>query len=195
MITMIVGTSGSGKTTFANNHFGVENALVSVTTRPKREGELEGVDYYFISEDEYFQLQRNNSLGEQTYYAGNYYGITVIEIKEKARLPQSFAIVDVTGYQQLKTVCNTLGVDYQVVYLVIDKKEVKNRLVKRGDHALDIEKRLEQYDVDEQNNRVLYEDPRCIVINANQDEAGIIQQFNAATKNTTVGRTVKKGGR
>lgn len=43
MLTLIVGTSGSGKTTFAHTYFGKDNVIVTVTTRAKRPEELEGV--------------------------------------------------------------------------------------------------------------------------------------------------------
>lgn len=44
------------------------------TTRAPREGEISGVDYEFLSVDEYLELEKSGRLLESGYYEGNYYG-------------------------------------------------------------------------------------------------------------------------
>lgn len=59
MLLLLGGPSGSGKTTVANilqEKHGFSR-LVTVTTRPPREGEKNGVDYYFVSIDEFRSMQ------------------------------------------------------------------------------------------------------------------------------------------
>ena len=48
--------------------------LYSGTTRTPREGEVAGVDYEFLTVDEYLELERSGRLLESGYYEGNYYG-------------------------------------------------------------------------------------------------------------------------
>jgi len=67
LIYILIGPSGSGKTAIGNNSGLVE--LKSHTTRNKREGENEGNPYYFITEEEFFELDKV----EETEYNGNYY--------------------------------------------------------------------------------------------------------------------------
>ena len=177
MLTFIIGTSGSGKTTFANKYFGENNAVVSITTRPKRVGEVEGVDYYFVDESTFHELDSKGLLGEKTYYAGNYYGITKEELKNKAIQPNSFSLVDYHGYSQLVGIMDDMGISYQVLYFTIDEATVRERLTKRGDKPEDIERRMKQINVDEYNNRGLYNDPNCLIIDATGDIEDVYDKY------------------
>lgn len=77
-IFVFVGPSGAGKTTIAK----ALNmpAVLSVTTRPPREGEKEGRDYRFISEAKYMELRGADELLEDVNNYGFFYGITKTEI-------------------------------------------------------------------------------------------------------------------
>lgn len=78
-IFIIAGPSGSGKTTLAKNllkHPQLKDRLVksvSLTTRPKRSGEKEARDYFFISEKEFYRLRKSKKILEWTRYLGYYY--------------------------------------------------------------------------------------------------------------------------
>jgi len=77
--TMIIisSPSGAGKTTITKKLLELYDNIklsVSVTTRPKRAGETEGKDYFFVSKAEYNRLVRNNELLENAEVFGNYYG-------------------------------------------------------------------------------------------------------------------------
>jgi guanylate kinase len=79
LIFVISGPSGSGKTTLLQNlirskilkHKLVKS--VSFTTRPKRSGEREGRDYFFISDHEFKQRRKAKKILEWTRYLGYYY--------------------------------------------------------------------------------------------------------------------------
>jgi len=79
LIFIISGPSGSGKTTLVENLLGnkkVKSKLarpVSFTTRPKRSGEKDKKDYFFISEKQFNQEQKANKILEWTKYLGYYY--------------------------------------------------------------------------------------------------------------------------
>jgi guanylate kinase len=79
LIFIISGPSGSGKTTLAKNLLGnktLKNKLtrsISFTTRPRRSGEQDKKDYFFISEKRFKQEQKAQNLLEWTKYMGYYY--------------------------------------------------------------------------------------------------------------------------
>ncbi|MCM8780478.1 MAG: guanylate kinase [Candidatus Omnitrophica bacterium] len=79
LIFIISGPSGSGKTTLLKRLLKdrqLKNTLtrsVSFTTRPKRIGEKEGQDYFFISREEFRRLRRAQKILEWTEYLGYYY--------------------------------------------------------------------------------------------------------------------------
>ena len=78
--------SGAGKTTIVRHLMGLPGLRlafsVSATTRAKRDYEKDGVDYYFISADEFLQRARNGEFIEwEEVYSGQYYGTLKSEIE------------------------------------------------------------------------------------------------------------------
>jgi len=96
---IISGPSGSGKTSLMRQIMSSE--IVSVTTREPRNGEIEGVDYYFIDIDQFMALYHSGELVEYANNFGNYYGITKGEINKKLNNNHTFAIVTAHGKDQL----------------------------------------------------------------------------------------------
>ena len=69
--------SGAGKTTLAKKLISSDPRIslsVSVTTRQKREGEVDGKDYFFIDKEEYVRMQKENMLLEGAQVFDHYYG-------------------------------------------------------------------------------------------------------------------------
>lgn len=73
------------------------SCFVSTTTRSPRKGELEGVDYYFISNEESRRIEENDEFVELVSYNGNRYGITRKEITKKLSSGLAFLIVEPEG--------------------------------------------------------------------------------------------------
>ena len=73
---MVIGPSAVGKDTMINRlkskYPNVIYKLPSYTTRPKREGETHGVDYYFVTKEEFFQLRDDGELFGIQEYNGNW---------------------------------------------------------------------------------------------------------------------------
>lgn len=84
MILVLLGESGSGKTTLQKYISDKVNMkpIVSVTTRPKRKGEKNGIDYWFITQDEYNQKLNNKEFIEAAIYNNWCYGVTKNEIAD-----------------------------------------------------------------------------------------------------------------
>lgn len=86
-IIVISAPSGAGKGTIIkellNNDSKNRWLSVSATSREKRPGEKEGINYYYLTEDDFKDKINNNYFLEYTNYAGNYYGTPKEYIKEK----------------------------------------------------------------------------------------------------------------
>ena len=76
MLVIISGPSGSGKGTVVKQLDSKTNYAVStsITTRPPREGEVDGRDYFFCTPDQFIYMRDNNQLLEHARYCNNYYG-------------------------------------------------------------------------------------------------------------------------
>src|SRR5437868_14620097 len=84
-IIIITAPSGAGKTTITQyllKNIPQLSFSISATTRPKRGYEKEGVDYYFISPEEFRQKIQENEFAEwEMVYEGKYYGTLKAELE------------------------------------------------------------------------------------------------------------------
>lgn len=71
--------------------------LVSTTTRPPRKGEVEGVDYFFITDEESKIIEANNGFAELMEYNGYRYGVSKEEFSSKLTNGVAFLIVEPHG--------------------------------------------------------------------------------------------------
>ena len=72
---VLVGPSASGKSAIVKcltKKYGLVK-FITCTTRTIRVGEVDGVDYHFLTQDEFFKLYDNDEFIETVYYNGNYY--------------------------------------------------------------------------------------------------------------------------
>lgn len=134
---VISGPSGVGKGTICNKLINELNAWysVSTTTRSPREGEVEGVNYYFITKDEFENKIRNNEFLEYNLYNGNYYGtskeMVINKINEGINV---FSEIDVNGARNIKKIFP----DALLIYIAPPSMEVlKERLIGRGTESID----------------------------------------------------------
>jgi guanylate kinase len=77
LMLILSSPSGAGKTSIAHQILEEDPNLVlsvSVTTRPPRHGEVDGVDYHFVSSDKFEQMHRSNEFLESATVFGNRYG-------------------------------------------------------------------------------------------------------------------------
>ena len=98
--------SGGGKTSIAKNLLQGRDDLgysVSATTRPMRPGERDGVDYHFLSRDEFQRRQRAGEFLESASYAGHLYGTLRSEI-ERIIASGRHAVLDIEieGARQIR---------------------------------------------------------------------------------------------
>ena len=104
-LLVISGFSGVGKGTVAKKlveKYGY-SLSISATTRKPREGEVEGVNYFFLSEDEFKDLIENNGLLEYAVYNNCYYGTPIKGVNDAISNGKiCVLIIDVQGAENVK---------------------------------------------------------------------------------------------
>ncbi|CAL8901967.1 Guanylate kinase [Bacillus pumilus] len=149
-LIVVSGPSGSGKTSLMRQI--MKNEVVSFTTRKPRKGEIDGLDYNFISIEKFEELMEQSKLIEQVEYSGNYYGIDQEEFENKMSIGNAFVIVDSHGMLQIKQIypnCVTL-----FIYTPYD--QAYKQMIKRGDTLEKVEERLKTY-TEEIENKTCYD--------------------------------------
>ena len=140
---IISGPSGVGKGTICNVLLKELNAWysVSMTTRNIREGEIDGINYYFISKDEFKKRIDDGLLLEYNVYNDNYYGTPKDKVLEKLEEGVDVILeIEVNGARNIKKIFP----DTLLIYIAPPSMEIlKERLIGRGTEDLEtIEKRL-----------------------------------------------------
>lgn len=109
-LLVVTGPSGVGKGTIVGVVLDDIERLeksVSVTTRPKRASEIEGVDYFFRTQDEFFEMQRRGEFLEHAEFAGNYYGTPASWVTEKLESGIDVILeIEVQGAMQVREKCS-----------------------------------------------------------------------------------------
>ena len=131
IMVILSSPSGVGKTTLTKKiqqKYQSFKISVSHTTRPPRSNEVDGVDYFFVSKDEFKNLIKEEKFYEYAKIFDNYYG-TLKESVDKAILNNDIIFdIDWQGTKQLSKFTNLKLVK---IYLITDnKEELKKRLIK-----------------------------------------------------------------
>ncbi len=138
------GPSGVGKGTVLKAFLAEREHValsISATTRQPREGEENGVHYYFLSREEFEQRIENNLMLEYAQYNGNYYGTPKDKVDEALAKGKDIVLeIEVQGALKVKEQCpNAL----LVFVMPPSWQELRDRLTGRGtEDAETIEKRL-----------------------------------------------------
>lgn len=149
-ILFIVGESGSGKTHLQNrllDRFPREfNKVTSCTTRPKREGERDGIDYYFIKSPSAFEsMIRKGEFLQYDKFGGHYYGT----LKNEYNYQLGVSTFVCTPEGVIRTI-EALGIDnyrYFTVFFnitdgLLEKRGIEQERIHRGNIRRDF---MEKY--------------------------------------------------
>ncbi len=152
-VLMMMGASGCGKSTLErglNEDPGLFKKVISVTTRPIREGEVDGVDYYFVTNYEFDQLRAGDQMVQFTEFADNRYG----SLRAEYTTDHPFVTLVVVPYSAA-TFAPVLkekfeGINVLNIYFDISDERLRQNMRKRGDTEEMITERLAKDDLEEQ---------------------------------------------
>ena len=171
-LIVVSGPSGVGKKTIIKEYLKDHpNAVrcTSITTRDQRPDEVDGVDYYFVSHEEFNQLVRSNQMLEYGYYRRNGYGTirnAVEQLREKGR--NVILDIDVVGAMKVRTICP----DATLVFLVPPTwEELENRI---------------------HNSKFIPEDEIAERLDIAKEEILCVEQYDYVLINDTVEDTVRR---
>ena len=154
MLVILSGVAGAGKDTIKKELIKrMENveSLPSFTSRPIREGDVEGGTYHFVSREEFEKMIENEEFYEYDIHHNQYYGTSRKLLNDKIKSGKIIVKdIDVNGTEHLKEL---LVNDTKVVtiFLRVPKEELKHRLENRIDKPSpqEIILRLNRFDYEE----------------------------------------------
>lgn len=147
LLIVLSGPSGVGKGTVRQAIFskGERDFIysISATTRQRREGEVDGVDYFFKTREEFEDMIKNDQLLEYTEYVGNYYGTPVDYVQKTIDAGKDiFLEIEVQGAMQVK---ERMPEGTYIFLTPPNMDELEARIVNRGtDESPVIRQRMEK---------------------------------------------------
>ncbi len=145
LLLVVSAPSGCGKGTILGEILKDDSFYysISATTRAPREGEQDGVNYHFITKEEFEQRIAQGGMLEYAQYCGNYYGTPKKEVEQMRDAGRDVILeIEVEGAMKVRVLCP------DAVFLFIappSVEELRRRLNKRGTEAADvIEERVSQ---------------------------------------------------
>lgn len=140
LLFILSSPSGAGKTTISRMLLGADDEIalsVSATTRPRRPGEIEGIDYHFVSDEKFDAMVEEDDFYEWAHVFGHRYGTPKGYIRKALKEGRDFLFdIDWQGTQQLKQ-----KDDQDVVSVFIlppSIVELRKRLEGRGQDTPDV---------------------------------------------------------
>lgn len=158
-LIILSGKTASGKDTIKSallKKYPNLKKVITTTSRTPRMGEKDGIDYHFLTRDQFKEKIKQDAFAEYVEYGGNYYG-TYKEELEKSQNGDYLWKIDPSRAGQIK---NTLK-NAVVIYITCDDDVVLQRLKNRGLSKEEIEKRM----ADDQRIWDQYKDSYDFVIN------------------------------
>lgn len=144
MLLVITGNTLSGKTTLANKLEEVGlNKIVTYTSRPMRDGEVDGVDYHFISDKE---IMRDKYIGKRFFYTAYQdepfiYGMSMDDLM-LSNYKDGVIVSDPRGLRVIK---DEVGYKNVVsIYVNVQPETIKARALHRGDSLEEVSRRIKK---------------------------------------------------
>ena len=132
MLLVISGPSGCGKSTIVSNILARDDSYalsVSLTTREKREKEIDGVHYKFVTREDFEKALENDELLEHAEYNGNLYGTPAGPVKEM--LDNGINVILEIEIQGAKQIVQKIPDTVSILIVPSSYKELEERLRSR----------------------------------------------------------------
>jgi guanylate kinase len=140
ILIVLSGPSGVGKGTVRQAVFSRPDARfeysISATTRKPRKGEVNGIDYFFKSKEEFEQLIAEDKLLEYAHYVGNYYGTPIDYVNETLNAGKDvFLEIEVQGAKQVR---EKIPEGIFIFLMPPSLDELESRIVGRGTESIEL---------------------------------------------------------
>ena len=145
MVLILIGQTASGKSTIKD--ILVEKAdfepIVTYTTRPKRRNERDGIDYHFITEEEFDAMDKLGMFIETTEYDADFghcrYGSALDDYRGS---DDKIIVLNPDGAKTVKELSERFGFEVVLVMIELDHSELVRRALARGDKPTEINRRI-----------------------------------------------------
>lgn len=166
-VLAFMGEAGSGKDTVATatfkKYFEYANLIVSCTTRPQRQNEQEGVDYFFLSDREFQDLVDKGEMLEQTEFNGWHYG-TMLTALSNSQL--NIGVFNPAGVRALRS---NDAIDLTVIRLVVSPKQRLLRQLHREKEP-NVQEIIRRFSADEQDFSAIDDLVDYTLVNETRDD-------------------------
>lgn len=150
VLLLIAGPAGSGKTTLCDRlmaEFANVKRVVTATTRAPREGEQNGLDYFFLSPEAFEAGIARGEFYEHALVHGRHYGVLKREIDRRLDAGEDLLLnIDVQGAASFRKAAGEnpiLAERLVTVFIELSHEAIRQRLRERGtDDASEIERRI-----------------------------------------------------
>jgi guanylate kinase len=154
---VLVGESASGKSSIEKylvDNYGY-NKVISYTTRQPRPNEVDGVDYHFVSVDEFLNLKEQGFFAETAVYNNWYYGTAKEDCTD-----DKIAVLTPHGLRQISKV---VGINVLSFYINVPRRDRLIKILQRGDDIEEAYRRslsdVGQFDgIEDEVNYVIHND-------------------------------------
>lgn len=180
-IVALVGKAGAGKDAIMQRLCQGNpdwNMIVSCTTRPMREGEIEGVNYYYLTNEEFAQKVLNGDMLEATYFNNWHYGTMASSLKDGINI----GVFNPEGYDCLKEIGPSDNIEVIGFYITCDDKTRLLRQLNRENDP-DVGEIIRRFSADEEDFFDLDNDPNFPITVISNDKDKSILDVVLAIKN------------
>lgn len=146
--TAILGKTCSGKTTIVDKLVSSHGykKIITYTSRPMRNKEVDGKDYHFISEIEFREKIHDGFFAEwksyNTEFGKWFYGVAKEDLENTDE--KSLLIITPDGYSDIKNA----GIYLKTIYIYANNQTIRERLKKRGDNKEEADRRIYADNID-----------------------------------------------
>lgn len=175
MIYCLIGQSASGKSTIERmlEEMGFPR-IISYTTRPERGNEINGVDYHFIDDNTFQEMDKKGFFSEIATYRDWKYGLSLRGVNYLSN--DYIAVVTIHGYNEI---ARAVGEENVIaIHINVDERDRLVRLANRGDNVDEIIRRIH---ADREDFKLANEICDYIVENKSVDRT-LIEVYNIIRK-------------
>lgn len=196
-ILVLSGPSGAGKSTIINassNEIGEYYFSISTTTRAPRVGEVNGVDYFFVSKDDFEEDIKAGNFLEYAQVHGNYYGTSLKPVREALAEGKLVIFdIDVQGHRLVRAKMNDITTSAFITPPTLNELEIRLRarctddesvIVNRIENAKQEIKAVGEYDFTIINDTVVEAAKQFVIVakaarlkQSTEDELKFVEQW------------------